>query len=59
MKRVTLKQLAKELGVSASTVSKALNDSYEISEPTKQKIIRYANKNNYVPNNIAKKLKIG
>jgi LacI family transcriptional regulator len=36
--KATLKQIAKELGVSVSTVSKALNDSSEISEPTKQKI---------------------
>ena len=37
-RKVTLKQIAKELGVSVSTVSKALSDSPEISEPTKIKI---------------------
>ena len=36
--KATLKQIAKELNVSVSTVSKALNDSPEISEPTKVKI---------------------
>jgi predicted transcriptional regulator len=32
--KATLKQIAKELNVSVSTVSKALNDSPEISEQT-------------------------
>ncbi|MDG2151796.1 MAG: LacI family DNA-binding transcriptional regulator, partial [Polaribacter sp.] len=31
MKRLTIKDIAKEFNVSISTVSKALNDSYEIS----------------------------
>ena len=35
--KATLKQIAKELNVSVSTVSKALNDSPEISEQTKGK----------------------
>jgi LacI family transcriptional regulator len=38
MSKTTLKQIAKELNVSVSTVSKALNDSPEISEQTKIKI---------------------
>ena len=37
-KRITIKQIAKALSVSISTVSKALNDSYEISDETKKKI---------------------
>ena len=36
--KATLKQIAKELGVSVSTVSKALSDSQEISQATKDKI---------------------
>jgi transcriptional regulator, LacI family len=36
-KKVTIKTIAKELGVSSSTVSKALRDSHEISADTKQK----------------------
>lgn len=35
---ITIKTLAKELNISISTVSKALNDSYEISIETKQKV---------------------
>ena len=54
---VTLKDLAKELGVSVSTVSKALSNSYEISEKTKQKVLELAKKRNYTPNNIAVNLR--
>ncbi len=38
MQKIGLKQLAKELGVSVSTVSKALRGSYEISSDTKTKV---------------------
>ena len=50
MKRLTIKDIAKEFNVSISTVSKALNDSYEISVSTKEKIQKYAKANNYKPN---------
>jgi LacI family transcriptional regulator len=36
-RKVTLKQIAKELDVSISTVSKSLRDSSEISEDTRKK----------------------
>ncbi|MFB9108876.1 LacI family DNA-binding transcriptional regulator [Flavobacterium gyeonganense] len=55
--KATLKQIAKELGVSVSTVSKALNDSPEISEQTKVKIKEYAKLKNYKPNVIGLNLK--
>lgn len=55
--RATLKQIAKELNVSVSTVSKALNDSPEISELTKIKIKEYAKLKNYKPNVIGLNLK--
>jgi LacI family transcriptional regulator len=55
--KATLKQIAKELGVSVSTVSKALSDSSEISESTKTKIKEFATLKNYKPNSIAKNLK--
>jgi LacI family transcriptional regulator len=48
--KATLKQIASELSVSVSTVSKALNGSPEISEPTKIKIREYAKLRNYKPN---------
>jgi LacI family transcriptional regulator len=55
--KATLKQIAKELNVSVSTVSKALNDSAEISEQTKIRIKEYAKLKNYKPNVIGLNLK--
>ena len=57
MKRLTIKDIAKHFSVSISTVSKALNDSYEISVKTKNKIQLYAKENNYKPNFNALSLK--
>ncbi len=56
-KKITLKELAAILKVSVSTVSKALNDSYEISEATKKKVKTAAIKYNYSPNLLAQGLK--
>ncbi len=55
--KITLKKIAQDLKVSISTVSKALRDSHEISEETREKIKSYAKKYNYKPNNIALSLK--
>ncbi len=54
---VTIKDIAKELNLSTSTVSRALRDSYEISAETKKLVIEYAEKINYRPNPIALSLK--
>lgn len=56
-KKVTLKQIAKELDVSVSTVSKSLRDSPEISGDTRLKVQAFAKLYNYKPNNIALSLK--
>ncbi|WP_299097758.1 LacI family DNA-binding transcriptional regulator [uncultured Winogradskyella sp.] len=53
----TLKELAKLLNISVSTVSKALNDSHEISATTKRRVNELAEKLNYKPNRIAQQLK--
>lgn len=55
--KITIKTIAKELGVSTSTVSKALRDSHEISVETKDKIKAYADYYNYKPNNLALQLR--
>lgn len=52
-RRITIKQIAAALQVSISTVSKALNDSYEISEDTKKRIQDYAKLHKYKPNTLA------
>ena len=54
---VTLKELARILNVSVSTVSKALNDSPEIGARTKKRIVELARELNYRPNRIAQQLK--
>ncbi|MUH34936.1 LacI family transcriptional regulator [Zobellia amurskyensis] len=56
-RKITLKQIARELEVSISTVSKALKDSDEISKDTKQKVKAFAKLYNYRPNTIALSLK--
>jgi LacI family transcriptional regulator len=54
---ITLKKLAKELNVSVSTVSKALNDNEEISTETIEKVKALAKQYNYKPNRAALNLK--
>ncbi|MBJ7881107.1 LacI family DNA-binding transcriptional regulator [Gelidibacter salicanalis] len=54
---VTLKQLAEQLNVSVSTVSKALNNSEEISKDTIQRVKELAKHLNYQPNRMALSLK--
>ena len=58
-KNITIKELSKILEVSISTVSKALNDSYEISDSTKERIKAAAKTYNYKPNKLAVNLKSG
>ena len=55
---VTLKDIAREAGVSVTTVSRALYDKQEISEVTKEKIRQLADKHGYHPNVIAHSLRL-
>lgn len=55
--KLTIKDIAKELGVSISTVSKALKDSSEISVETRERIKAFAKFHNYKPNSLALKLR--
>lgn len=57
MKGINMIQLAKELGLSVSTVSKALGDSYEISASTKKRVLDLAKQYNYKPNPFASSLR--
>lgn len=59
MKKLTLVDIAKANNCSVSTVSRALSDSHEISETTKNRILDYATKHNFIFNNSAKTLKKG
>jgi len=54
---ITIKDLAKKLGISASTVSRALKDHPDISVDTKKAVNDLATQLNYQPNTIALSLK--
>lgn len=56
-KKITIKEIARELDVSISTVSKAMSNSSEISKDTIEKVQAFAKLYNYKPNNIALSLK--
>ncbi|OCX52277.1 LacI family transcriptional regulator [Mucilaginibacter sp. PPCGB 2223] len=57
MSSVTIKQLAEQLQLSTATISKALGDSYEISESTKKRVLALAKELNYIPNAYAGSLR--
>lgn len=57
MEAITIKDIAKALNLSTSTVSRALRGSYEINPETKKLVLAYAGKMNYHPNPIALSLK--
>ncbi|NVK49641.1 MAG: LacI family DNA-binding transcriptional regulator [Cyclobacteriaceae bacterium] len=52
-RRITLKDIARELGISVSTASRALNEYPGISEETIKMVQEFAKKHHYVPNSIA------
>ena len=54
---VTMKDIARELGVSVATVSRALKDSPRISAEKREEIKRYAREHNFTPNLIAEALR--
>jgi DNA-binding LacI/PurR family transcriptional regulator len=51
--RTTITEIANELGVSPSTVSRALNNHPAISKKTKRAVVKLAKKLNYQPNLLA------
>ena len=53
----SLKDLAKECGVSVATVSKALNDQPDISPATRERVRAAAHRMGYLPNAAARSLK--
>lgn len=55
--RVTIKDIAKELGLSVSTVSRALKDHPDISIETKKAVVELSKKLKYKPNMMALSLK--
>ena len=56
---VTIKHIAATAGVTPSTVSRALNSRYGVSEPIRQKVLAAAARLNYQPNLVARGLVTG
>ena len=56
---VTLKELSQNLGLSQTTVSRALNGYPEVSEATRARVVAAAAQHNYRPNTRAKGLATG
>ncbi|MEP0712885.1 LacI family DNA-binding transcriptional regulator [Algoriphagus sp.] len=56
--QVTMKEIAKKLGFSVSTISRALKDSPELHPDTKKRIVEMAKEMNYQPNLLAQSLRI-
>lgn len=54
---VTIKDVAKKAGVSASTVSRTISDHYSISEETKQKVRQVMDELGYTTNKMVEKIK--
>jgi LacI family transcriptional regulator len=56
---VSMADLARELGVSMTTISRALSDHHSIGAATKQRVLKLAKKLNYQPNHLAAALRKG
>lgn len=57
--KITISDIAKELGIAPATVSRALSDHPEISASTKKKVKAVAERLDYTPNKIASSLRSG
>ncbi len=57
MRNINIKELAKALNLSTSTVSRAFRDNSDISKETKDKILAAAKELNYQPNHYASNLR--
>ena len=53
---ITIKDIAKALGISTSTVSRALSDAWDVKRETREQVLAMAKKLNYHPNLNAKNL---
>lgn len=57
MKPITIKDIARELSLSISTVSRALQNHPDISVETKRVVVAYAREHHYRPNQLASSLR--
>ncbi len=55
-KRITVEEVAREVGLSAMTVSRVLNNQPNVSEKTRKRVLETTRRLGYTPNQIAKSL---
>ena len=53
---MTIKDIARQCGVSVSTVSRVLNDRPDVSPENRRKVLSAIQQSNYIPNNTARDL---
>ena len=53
---MTIKDIARQCGVSVSTVSRVLNDRPDVSPENRRKVLSAIQRSNYIPNNTARDL---
>jgi ABC-type sugar transport system, periplasmic component len=58
MKKVTIYDLARELGVSVGTIDRALHNRSDISDETRNKVMKLVDKYGYKPNRVARHLSL-
>ena len=57
MENVTIKDIAKEAGISVATVSRVINDNYPVSTEARQRVLNAINTLHYTPNAVARSLR--
>lgn len=55
-KKLTIDDIARELNISTTTVSRAISGKGRIGQETRERVLQYINENNYKPSAIAKGL---
>lgn len=58
MKSSTLKDIARKLNLSVATVSRAVNNKEYVKEETRERVLQALEEYNYVPNEVARSLKL-
>ncbi len=56
-KNISIREIAQLAGVGVSTVSRVLNHNKDVSEATRERVLKIIEENNYVPNGSARSLK--
>jgi DNA-binding LacI/PurR family transcriptional regulator len=55
--KLTIKEIARALNISKSTVSRALRDQHDVKQETRQRVLAYAHEHDYHPDFMARSLR--